>query len=421
MRRRDRLGRLEIPLWSGLGVGAGLVAGFALSEWVGGVSRSRVRRSRPPAARRRARPAHHLGHRPGRSRRRSRPSRGWPACGSRCWPWRAAWSSCAAGCRPAPRGPSPAGPRSPRRASRASSTASSCAARTTSARPRTRGPPTRAHDRAARPPVRSVRHRVRPLRLVAGARACSRPTPAPAAPATPYVIMMPPPNVTAVLHMGHGLNNTVQDVLVRFERMRGRRAALAAGHRPRRHRHPERGRAAPGQGGPDPLRRRPRGVRRAGLGLRARDRRRHPRAAQGHRLLAPTGRRTYFTLDDGLSPRGARGVRPLYEKGLIYRGHYIINWCPRCLTALSNEEAEKEETDGKIWHLRYPLADGSGHVTVATTRPETMLGDTAWRCTPTTSATGTWSGSELLLPAGRPADPDRGRRRGRPGLRHRAP
>ena len=67
----------------------------------------------------------------------------------------------------------------------------------------------------------------------------------------------------------------------------------------------------------------------------------------------------------------------LYEKGLIYRGKYIINWCPRCLTALSNEEAEKEETDGKLWHLRYPLADGSGHITVATTRPETMLGDTA--------------------------------------------
>ena len=67
----------------------------------------------------------------------------------------------------------------------------------------------------------------------------------------------------------------------------------------------------------------------------------------------------------------------LYEKGLIYRGHCIINWCPRCLTALSDEEVEKEETDGKLWHLRYPLADGAGHVTVATTRPETMLGDTA--------------------------------------------
>ena len=66
----------------------------------------------------------------------------------------------------------------------------------------------------------------------------------------------------------------------------------------------------------------------------------------------------------------------LYEKGLIYRGKYIVNWCPRCLTALSNEEVEKEERDGQLWHLRYPLADGSGSIVVATTRPETMLGDT---------------------------------------------
>src|SRR6185295_19929427 len=86
--------------------------------------------------------------------------------------------------------------------------------------------------------------------------------------------------------------------------------------------------------------------------------------------------RTYFTLDDDLSRAVREVFVRLYEKGLIYRGHYIINWCPRCLTALSNEEAEKEETDGKLWHLRYPLADGSGYLTVATTRPETMLGDT---------------------------------------------
>ncbi len=87
--------------------------------------------------------------------------------------------------------------------------------------------------------------------------------------------------------------------------------------------------------------------------------------------------RTYFTLDEGLSRAVRETFVRLYEKGLVYRGHYIINWCPRCLTALSNEEVEKEEVDGRIWHLRYPLADGSGHLTVATTRPETMLGDTA--------------------------------------------
>ena len=87
--------------------------------------------------------------------------------------------------------------------------------------------------------------------------------------------------------------------------------------------------------------------------------------------------RTYFTLDQGLSRAVREVFVQLYDQGLVYRGHYIINWCPRCLTALSNEEAEKEEVDGHLWHLRYPLADGSGHVTVATTRPETMLGDTA--------------------------------------------
>src|SRR5262249_44508010 len=87
--------------------------------------------------------------------------------------------------------------------------------------------------------------------------------------------------------------------------------------------------------------------------------------------------RTYFTLDEDLSRAVREVFVRLYEKGLVYRGKYIINWCPRCLTALSNEEAEKEEVDGKIWRLKYPLADGSGHIIVATTRPETMLGDTA--------------------------------------------
>ena len=188
--------------------------------------------------------------------------------------------------------------------------------------------------------------------------------------------MMPPPNVTAVLHMGHGLNNTVQDVLVRFERMRGRRRALAARHRPRRHRHAERRRAPAGEGGPHPLRPRPRGVRASGSGRYVA----RPARAILEQLKAigcsADWTRTYFTLDDDLSRAVREAFVTLYEKGLVYRGHYIINWCPRCLTALSNEEAEKEETDGQIWHLRYPLADGSGHVTVATTRPETMLGDT---------------------------------------------
>jgi valyl-tRNA synthetase len=108
--------------------------------------------------------------------------------------------------------------------------------------------------------------------------------------------------------------------------------------------------------------------------------------------------RTYFTLDEDLSRAVREAFVSLYEAGLVYRGHYIINWCPRCLTALSNEEAEKEETDGKIWHLRYPLADGSGHVTVATTRPETMLGDTGVAVHPEDERYRHLVGRELLLP-----------------------
>ena len=104
----------------------------------------------------------------------------------------------------------------------------------------------------------------------------------------------------------------------------------------------------------------------------------------------------------------------LYEKGLIYRGKYIINWCPRCLTALSNEEVEKEETDGRIWRFRYPLADGSGHITVATTRPETILGDTAVAVHPDDARYVPLIGKTGPAPAGRAGDSDRGGRGGRP-------
>ena len=177
----------------------------------------------------------------------------------------------------------------------------------------------------------------------------------------PYVIQMPPPNVTAVLHMGHGLNNTVQDVLVRFERMRGRRALWVPG------------------------------TDHAGI------------ATQNvvERLLAQEGLTRFDLGRDAFVERVWAHVREtfvrLFEQGLVYRGHYIINWCPRCLTALSNEEVEKEEVDGRIWHLRYPLADG-GHLTVATTRPETMLGDTAVAVHPEDDRYRALIGREVLLP-----------------------
>jgi valyl-tRNA synthetase len=195
------------------------------------------------------------------------------------------------------------------------------------------------------------------------------------APGEPYVIQMPPPNVTAELHTGHGLNNTVQDVLIRFERMRGRRALWVPGT-------DHAGIAT--QNVVERLLAKE-GTTRFDLGREAFVERVWAYVRQtGARILdqlqaigcSADWSRTYFTLDEDLSRAVREVFVRLYEKGLVYRGNYIINWCPRCLTALSNEEAEKEEVDGRIWHVRYPLEDGSGHITVATTRPETMLGDT---------------------------------------------
>ncbi len=196
----------------------------------------------------------------------------------------------------------------------------------------------------------------------------------------PYVIVILPPNVTAVLHMGHGLNNTIQDLLIRFERMRGREALWLPGT-------DHAGIAT--QNVVEKLL--------ADEGKSKEDLGREAFVAAVWEHVRETGgvileqlkaigascdwSRTRFTFDEGLSNAVREVFVQLYEKGLIYRGEYIINWCPRCMTALSNEEAEKQDADGKLWHLRYPIAGASEHgtdsVIVATTRPETMLGDTA--------------------------------------------
>ncbi len=215
-------------------------------------------------------------------------------------------------------------------------------------------------------------------------------------PKRPYVIMMPPPNVTAALHMGHGLNNTVQDVLVRFERMRGRAALWLPGT------------DHAGIATQNVVERilATEGHTRFDLGREAFVDRvwayvRQTDAAILTQLRAigcsADWSRTYFTLDEGLSRAVREAFVRLHDEGLVYRGHYIINWCPRCLTALSNEEAEKEEVDGQIWHLRYPLA-GGGHITVATTRPETMLGDTAVAVHPDDERYRHLIGRQLRLP-----------------------
>jgi len=257
----------------------------------------------------------------------------------------------------------------------------------------------------------------------------------------PYVIVIPPPNVTAVLHMGHGLNTTIQDVMVRWRRMQGRtslwvpgtdHAGIATQNVVERALAKE-------------------GATRHELGRDAFVERvwEHVNSTGGKILdqLKVIGascdfERTRFTLDEGLSRAVREVFVRLYEKDLIYRGEYIINWCPRCLTALSNEEAESEQVDGTLYHLRYPLTEAAGdaaaqaaeaapepepdrdpdpasdaapdaapaspglgrlpdgrwYITVSTTRPETLLGDTGVAVSPKDERYRALVGAEVELP-----------------------
>ncbi len=191
-----------------------------------------------------------------------------------------------------------------------------------------------------------------------------------------FSIVIPPPNVTGVLHVGHALNNTMQDILVRYRRMDGYNvlwlpgtdhAGIATQNVVERQLAAE-------------------GVSRQDLG-RAKfiERVWKWKEESGGQIINQLKRlgcscdwdRERFTMDEGLSKAVRAVFVRLYKEGLIYQGDYIINWCPRCQTALADLEVEHEPTDGKLYHIRYPLADGSGHLVVATTRPETMLGDTA--------------------------------------------
>ncbi|MFB6368095.1 MAG: class I tRNA ligase family protein, partial [Gemmatimonadota bacterium] len=199
---------------------------------------------------------------------------------------------------------------------------------------------------------------------------------------SPYVIVIPPPNVTAELHMGHGLNNTIQDVIIRWRRMVGDDAEWIPGTD---HAGIATQNAVERQLAEE-------GLTRWDLGREAFEERVWEWVDEyGARIIdqlkaigaSCDWERTRFTLDDGLSRAVREVFVQLHEKGLIYRDEYIINWCPRCETALSNEEVEHEETAGELYHIRYPAADGGeGDVVVATTRPETMLGDTGLAVNP---------------------------------------
>jgi len=215
----------------------------------------------------------------------------------------------------------------------------------------------------------------------------------------PYTIVIPPPNVTGILHMGHALNETIQDVMVRRKRMQGFNAVWVPGT-------DHAGIATQNM------------VERQ-LKKQGKSRWDLPREEflklvwewkeqYGGTILNQLKKlgsscdwdRTRFTMDEGLSDAVAEVFVRLYEKNLVYRGEYIINWCPRCGTALSDEESEHEDEAGHLYYIRYPVKGGRKNefVTVATTRPETLLGDTAVAVNPRDERFAKLKGKTLLLP-----------------------
>jgi valyl-tRNA synthetase len=212
-----------------------------------------------------------------------------------------------------------------------------------------------------------------------------------------FTLLLPPPNVTGRLHMGHMLNQTEMDIIIRWRRMRGQKtlwvpgtdhAGIATQMMVERRLESE-------------------GKKRAEMGREAFIERvwewkRHYGGAilaQMKRLGASVDwEREYFTMDEGLSRAVREAFVRLHKAGMIYRGAYIVNWCPRCVTAISDLEVVHEEVQGKLYEIHYPLADGSGRITVATTRPETMLGDVAIAVNPDDQRYRSWIGKSVLVP-----------------------
>lgn len=214
---------------------------------------------------------------------------------------------------------------------------------------------------------------------------------------TPYSIVIPPPNVTGSLHMGHALNSTLQDILIRYKRMDGFNALWLPGT-------DHAGIATQNVVEKDLA---AEGVSRQDLGREQfLERVWKWKEEYGGIIIEQLKRlgascdwtRLRFTMDKGLSAAVREVFVRLYEQGLIYRGNYIINWCPRCQTALSDLEVEHTEVEGNLWHLRYPLIQGEGSISVATTRPETMLGDTAVAVNPDDARYRGNVGGKVLLP-----------------------
>ncbi len=213
----------------------------------------------------------------------------------------------------------------------------------------------------------------------------------------PFTVLIPPPNVTGILHMGHVLNNTIQDVLIRYKRMTGiptlwipgtDHAGIATQNVVEKNLHKE-------------------GTNRHEIGRQALiEKIWEFKQEKGGRIIEQLKKlgcscdwtKERFTMDEGLSEAVKEVFVHLYNKGLIYRGKRIINWCPRCVTALANDEVEHNDETGKLWHIKYPFADGSGFIEIATTRPETMLGDVAVAVNPQDERYIHLIGKELTLP-----------------------
>ncbi len=231
----------------------------------------------------------------------------------------------------------------------------------------------------------------------------------------PYVIVIPPPNVTGILHMGHALNNSLQDILVRWHRMKGEPALWVPGT----------DHAGIATQNVVEKKLAKEGKKRQDLGREKfleevwkwKEEHGSTITKQLRRLGASCDwTRERFTMDEGLSRAVREAFVQLHKKGLIYQGNYIINWCPRCQTALSDEEAPYTETEGKLFHIKYPVAkpltptlspEGRGkgeggpgidYVVVATTRPETMLGDTALSVNPDDGRNKHLIGLKFVLP-----------------------
>ena len=213
----------------------------------------------------------------------------------------------------------------------------------------------------------------------------------------PYTIVMPPPNITGQLHMGHALDNTMQDILIRYKRMQGYAALWLPGT--------DHASIATEAKIVEAMRKE--GVTKEDLGRDGfLERAWKWKEQYGGRIVSQLKKigsscdwdRERFTMDEGCSKAVKEVFVNLYKKGLIYRGERIINWCPHCLTSISDAEVEYEEQAGSFWHLRYAFADGSGYMELATTRPETLLGDTAIAVNPNDERYKNVVGRKVILP-----------------------